>query len=75
MRGEWESYLAETVEGLSEVRDDKIRDLRKFPMEARSRMIQDPNGFKTLENYVAKVKPEFVYFYGEGDTATDLRRS
>jgi len=44
-------------------------------MEARSRMIQDPNGFKTLEKYVAKVKPEFVYFYGEGDTATDLRRS
>jgi hypothetical protein len=74
VRGEWEGYLAETVEVLSEVRDDKIRDSRNFPMEARSRMIEDPNGFKTLENYVPKVKPEFVYFYEEGDTATDLRR-
>jgi hypothetical protein len=25
-------------------------------------MIQDPNGFKAIENYIAKVKPEAVYF-------------
>jgi len=29
-------------------------------------MIQDPNGFKALENYIAKTKPEAVYFTEEG---------
>ena len=35
-------------------------------------MIQDPNGFKALENYIAKVKPEAVYFYEEGGERTGL---
>ncbi len=44
----------------------------KIPTEAGNRMIQDPNGFKILENYFAKVKPEVVYFYEEGGERTVL---
>lgn len=44
----------------------------KIPTEAGNKMIQDPNGFKALENYVTKVKPEAVYFYEEGGERTAL---
>ena len=43
-----------------------------MPTEAGNKMIQDPNGFKALENYIAKVKPEAVYFYEEGGDRTAL---
>jgi len=35
-------------------------------------MIQDPNGFKALENYISKVKPEAVYFTEDGGDRTVL---
>ena len=44
----------------------------KIPTEAGNKMIQDPNGFKALENYIAKVKPEAVYFTEEGGDRTAL---
>ena len=35
-------------------------------------MNQDPNGFKALEGYIAKAKPEAVYFTEEGGDRTVL---
>ncbi len=44
----------------------------KVSAEDGNRMIQDPNGLKSLEAYVNKVKPEAAYFYEEGGDRTFL---
>ena len=35
----------------------------QVPTEAGNRMMKDPNGFKQIESYIQKVRPEASYFF------------
>jgi len=70
---EWEVRLInENDRKFCEVKTIRFVIRAKIPTEAGNRMLQDPNGFKALEDYIAKVKPEAVYFYEEGGERTGL---